>query len=52
MYYTGVGSRECPTYILDLMTQYATVLNNKGYILRSGGALGADSAFQSGSTNR
>ena len=51
MYYTGVGSRECPSDILDLITQYATVLNNKGYILRSGGALGADSAFQSGSTN-
>jgi len=49
MYYTGIGSRECPTSILHLIECYSTYLDIKGYCLRSGGAEGADSAFQRGS---
>ena len=47
-YYTGVGSRESPAVILDLMQEVAFKLASEGYILRSGGADGADLAFQKG----
>lgn len=44
--YTGIGSRETPQDIMDIMTLLAQKLDQKGWILRSGGAPGADSAFQ------
>jgi len=47
-YYTGVGSRKTPTHILDIMTKLATKLAENHYILRSGGAIGADKAFEYG----
>lgn len=47
-YYTGVGSRETPSDILDLMTRIAGKLATQGWILRSGGAGGADTAFLRG----
>jgi hypothetical protein len=47
-YYAGIGSRETPFEILDLMADIAEMLNTKGYILRSGGAVGADAAFAEG----
>lgn len=47
-YYTGVGSRETPQEILSIMTRIARCLKDRGYILRSGGAIGADSAFAAG----
>lgn len=47
-YYTGIGSRETPPEILELMTNVAKHLSDKGYILRSGRAEGADSAFEEG----
>ena len=47
-YYTGVGSRETPKDVLDLMEKIAYKLSKKGWILRSGGAEGADSAFFQG----
>ena len=46
--YAGIGSRETPRSILDLMTMIAIKLESLGYTLRSGGAIGADSAFESG----
>lgn len=46
--YTGIGSRETPDQILRLMHHVATKLCAEGYKLRSGGAGGADSAFQAG----
>lgn len=46
--YTGVGSRDTPEHILRIMHDLGHELSNKGYILRSGGASGADSAFESG----
>lgn len=48
MKYAGIGSRETPQDILDKMTCIAKHLSEKGYILRSGGAKRADSAFEKG----
>lgn len=50
--YAGVGSRETPSDILDLMALIATRLARKGYILRSGHADGADMAFERGAGGR
>lgn len=47
-YYTGVGSRETPKEILDLMREYSRVMALKGWSFRSGGAYGADTAFYDG----
>ena len=48
-YYSGIGSRQTPDEIKRIMSQVARRLNkNHGYVLRSGGALGADTAFASG----
>lgn len=46
MILTGVGSRQTPPIILALMNKIAMSFSQKGLILRSGGALGADSAFE------
>lgn len=50
-YYAGIGSRETPEDILALMSNIAAKLENEKYILRSGGADGADSAFEKGVGN-
>lgn len=47
-YYTGVGSRKTPNDILYMMKHLAMQLERKGYTLRSGGAQGADTAFEQG----
>lgn len=46
--YTGVGSRETPQDIYTLMSKIAQKLSEMDYTLRSGGADGADLAFESG----
>jgi hypothetical protein len=48
MFYAGVGSRRTPPDVLGLMTRLATRLAALGFVLRSGGAEGADSAFEAG----
>lgn len=48
MIYSGIGSRETPNDILELMFNIGAVLADKGFTLRSGGALGADKAFLDG----
>lgn len=48
MFYSGIGSRQTPEDILNVMKYVATELSKKDYILRSGGAKGADSAFEAG----
>jgi hypothetical protein len=48
MFYAGIGSRETPKDICSLMFKLATSLAGKSYVLRSGGALGADLAFERG----
>lgn len=45
-YYAGIGSRKTPKEILDLMSIIGEYLQSKRYILRSGGAIGADTAFE------
>lgn len=46
--YAGIGSRSTPAYILDLMSLLAYKLEQDDWILHSGGAAGADAAFESG----
>lgn len=47
-YYSGIGSRATPKDILKLMEDIAYKLADKDYILRSGAAGGADTAFEEG----
>jgi hypothetical protein len=46
--YAGIGSRKTPPEILQGMYRVAQVLASRGYSVRSGGAEGADSAFEEG----
>lgn len=50
--YTGIGSRSTPADICGIMTNMASFLAKAGYTLRSGGAEGADLAFESGATKK
>lgn len=50
-YYTGIGSRKTPIDVQKKMRSIARKLESMGYVLRSGGAQGADQAFQSGIEN-
>lgn len=50
-FYTGIGSRETPPDICDLMTKIAELGFRDGFILRSGAADGADKAFEAGASN-
>jgi hypothetical protein len=47
-YYAGIGSRETPYHICKMMTAIAKRLSSLDYICRSGGADGADDAFEIG----
>lgn len=47
-YYTGVGSRLTPNKILDVIEELAASLALEQWVLRSGGANGADAAFEEG----
>lgn len=46
--YTGVGSRATPREILKMMEDFAALVGQHGWLLRSGAAVGADSAFERG----
>ena len=48
MFYAGIGSRLTPADICDKLTLLASHLEKLGYVLRSGGAGGADTAFEKG----
>lgn len=50
--YTGIGSRETPAEVLGIMTKLARWLAKRGWILRSGGADGADKAFEKGASKK
>lgn len=52
MYYTGIGARKTPPNVRKLMTNVSRFLDKYGYVLRSGGANGADKSFEEGSTNK
>lgn len=47
-FYTGIGSRETPESFLKLMEDIGEYLALRGWTLRSGGADGADKAFEKG----
>lgn len=49
-YYTGIGSRQTPPNVIAEMITAAIQFSNQGWTLRSGGADGADSAFERGHT--
>lgn len=44
-YYTGIGSRETPEEALRLFERISYLLAKRGWVVRSGGAPGADEAF-------
>jgi hypothetical protein len=46
--YAGIGSRSTPPDILETMTKIGKSLAERGWTLRSGGADGADLAFEKG----
>jgi hypothetical protein len=46
--YAGIGSRETPEDVLIAFERIGEFLAKKGHTLRSGGAKGADSAFERG----
>ncbi len=50
--YAGIGSRRTPALILRLITELASSLADRGYLLRSGHARGADQAFETGADTR
>lgn len=52
MTYAGIGSRNTPRAVLEQMTAYAKRLEGLGYTLRSGGAKGADTAFENGTQTK
>ena len=52
MTYAGIGSRETPQEVLELMPEAAKYLESLGYTLRSGEAVGADKAFEKGVTSK
>ena len=49
--YAGIGSRKTPRPALDLMFQIGVRLAHLGWTLRSGGADGADTAFERGAAH-
>jgi hypothetical protein len=46
--YTGIGSRNIPAELESIIVAIARALAARGYILRSGGATGADTFFERG----
>lgn len=51
-YYAGIGSRKTPSDILEAMRDVAHHLAAEGWTLRSGGARGADTAFEQGAQRK
>jgi predicted Rossmann fold nucleotide-binding protein DprA/Smf involved in DNA uptake len=47
-YYAGIGSRQTPEDVLKIMKTIGSFMVHKDYILRSGAADGADTAFEQG----
>jgi len=50
--YSGIGSRKTPLNVQKVMTQVAQDLSSQDWTLRSGGAEGADKAFELGSIKK
>ena len=45
-YYAGIGSRETPPGVKPMIEEVSFFLSKMGFVLRSGGAPGADSMFE------
>jgi len=50
--YAGIGSRKTPIDMQEKMTEIAERLSRSNYILNSGGAPGADTAFELGASRK
>lgn len=50
-HYAGVGARDTPQDVLARIITGAENMANEGWVLRSGGAIGADDAFETGCKN-
>lgn len=48
VYYAGIGSRKSPQPVIEQMSYLAQYAAEHNWVLRSGGAPGADSAFERG----
>lgn len=48
IYYAGIGSRKTPKEIIKIFIKLGFLFAKKGFTLRSGGAPGADMAFENG----
>ena len=46
--YAGIGSRETPSDVLELIESIAATLARRGWVLRTGGSPGADQSFYRG----
>lgn len=46
--YAGIGSRKTPADLCDVLVRIGSALALRGFTLRSGGAPGADDAFEAG----
>lgn len=51
MIYAGIGSRQTPDDVIDKMIALGKYMAEQGHLLRSGGADGADHAFEHGCDN-
>ena len=51
-YYAGMGAGDAPAGIRVVMSEIAAALFKRGWILRSGGSVGADLAFEEGAEDR
>jgi hypothetical protein len=49
-FYAGIGSRSTPAEVKQVMTRCAQALGRRGFVLRSGAAQGADTAFEIGAS--
>jgi hypothetical protein len=47
-FYAGIGSRQTPLAVQSIMKRLAAKLEADGWVLRSGGASGADGVFEEG----
>lgn len=50
--YAGIGARSTPKDVLELMVEISSQLGELGWTLHSGGADGADSAFEHGAKEK
>lgn len=50
-FFTGIGSRETPREIGIILKEFTDYMTSRGYVLRSGGAPGADLDCESGVNN-